>query len=799
MRQEIRSLLKTPGFTAATILTLALGIGATTAIFSVADAVLLRPLPYPNSDRLIMVRDELSTLGVHYTDVSYDTAEPYRKNPAFEASAVFTQDDRNLVGARSAERISVISTTPELPGMLGAGTTIGRTFDPQDWDAARNAVVILSYSIFANKFAADRSIVGRAVRIDGRLYTVIGVMKPKFRFSLADKDADVWIPIPTLKDPQVWQFRMLARLRPGVDLASAQASISAIAKRVEASVHPYRGPNGEDGGYAAKVFSLRTAMLGDFKTGSLLLTGASGLLLLTACVNVTNLQLVRAVARRRETAIRRALGASGLRLLRQSIRESALLSAFGGALGLILSYWGVWLMKMVSPAELPGSTDISINSRVLLFAAATSFVVCLLPGLAPTTMNFRRNLSARGPRKEYMTKWLVTAEIAVAIVLLVGCGLLAKSFERLRQIDTGIRVEHLLTMRLQLSGARYRQPGQRTRFFSDLQDRLSHLPGVVSASEVGRLPVFKVGVDTTAGNPFSTDLHAFNDNSGTKQMAHTVTAAPGYFHVMGISLLEGRDFSQSDLANAPPVAIVNETLARRFYPQGNAVGRKILFGLPKEGAANPWMTIVGVISDIRTGALDLAPAPQFYMPESQQANDGLFAVLRTQGEPGAVTREALTIIRQLDPELPVSDIGTMQQHVNSMLGQPRFRAMLTALFAFLAVALAAIGIYGVVAHSVAQRTKEMGIRSALGANASRILATVLTDGMKPVLLGVVVGIGASAIVTRTLSGLLYQVKPDDAMTFAWAYLTIIVIGLSACLLPAVAASRVDPAITLREE
>ena len=458
VRYAFRQLARWPGFALAAILTLALGIGATTAIFSVVDAVLLRPLPYPNSDRLVMIRDELSKMGVHYNDVSYETFDAYRKNSCFDMAAAFTEDDRNLIGSGTAERVSVLSSTSGLFEMLGVRTAIGRAFGSQDWNPEHNDVAVLSYSLFANRFGSDPGIIGKTVRLDGRLYTVVGVMAPVFSFGLSSKGADVWVPLPSMRDPRVWQFRMLARMRPGISLAAAKASIVDTAKHVDQTVRPYRGPNGEDGGYRANVFSLRNQLLGDFRTGSLLLLAASAFLLLIACVNVANLLLARAAAREKEIAIRRALGASALRLVRQWITEAAALVIVGGTAGIAVSHWGVLLLKALSPAELPAGTSIGLDSRILLFTLVTSGIVCLVLSLAPAAATARGNRSLRGPRRRrHIADWLVTAEVAITIMLLIGCGLLAKSLVRLQRIDPGVRVEHVLTMEIQLSGSRYQK------------------------------------------------------------------------------------------------------------------------------------------------------------------------------------------------------------------------------------------------------------------------------------------------------------------------------------------------------
>lgn len=470
----------------------------------------------------------------------------------------------------------------------------------------------------------------------------------------------------------------------------------------------------------------------------------------------------------------------------------------GGAAGLAISHWGVSLLKSVSPAELPVAATVGIDYRALVFTLTISGLVSFCLSLAPALTMLQSNTNLRGPRrKRRMADILVAAEVALALVLLAGCGLLAKSLLRLRQIDPGVRVDHVLTMRIQLSGSSYQNARQRVRYFSELEDRLAKLPGVVSVSEVDRLPVFKVGEDTRGGNPFSTGIHPWNPNAAKQQMAHTVTIGTGYFRTMQIPLRQGRDFSQSDNLEAPPVAIVNETLARRFFPENHAMGQRILFGAPEPGAH--WMTVIGIIGDVRTGALDLPPPPQFYMPHAQDASGRMFVVIRTAGDPRGMSRIALATARELDPEQPVYEMSSMEQHVEGTMGQPRFRAMLVSFFALAALFLAAVGIYGVVTTATVQKTKEIGIRVALGADTARIVATILAHGLQPVALGMAIGIAGTLILARLLSSVLYAVKPDDPATFAWAVLLLGAIATAACLAPAMRAARLDPLVALREE
>jgi putative ABC transport system permease protein len=691
-RYMLRQLARSPGFAAAAIITLALGIGANTAVFSVADAVLLRPLPYPNSDRLVMVWDQLLKIGVHQLPLSAETFDTYRADGRiFEAAAAFREDDSNLTGAGNAARVAVISSTSGLLEMLGARIAEGRGFTDEDWQPQQTNVAILSYSLFARQFGANPRLVGQTVRLDDRAYTVVGIMAPNFAFGLGD--ADVWTPLPPITDRRMWQFRMVARMRPGIGIEAAQASVTAAAKHAEEILHPYRGPNGEDPGYHAMVISLHDQLLCDFRTGALILLSAVGLVLLIACVNVANLLLARAAAREKEIAVRRALGASGRRLVRQWMIEGAVLAMLGGAAGVVASHWGVSLLKVLIPANLPEVAKIGIDARSLAFTFAISCFVCLLFGLAPSFAVTRMQERLRGSRtKRRTSRVLVAAEVSLALVLLVGAGLLLKSFARLRQIDPGFRPDHLLTMQVQLSGPRYEAPRRRIEFFSELQERVARIPGVVSVSAVTGLPVASIGnVESRGGNPFSIEGRPWDPNGPVPQIAHTFVAGLEYFRTMGIRLRAGRVFSEADNSDAPRVTVVNERLARGFFPHGDAIGRRILLGAPRPDT--PWLTIVGVIADLKTGALDTPPMPQFYVPVAQDPPAWMAVVMRTTGDPMKMAREVSAVVRRLDPDQPVYGIATMDQRVEQSVGQPRFQTVLLAFFAATALSLAAVGIY----------------------------------------------------------------------------------------------------------
>ena len=799
LRYAVRQLRSNPGFTVTALLTIALGIGATTAIFSVADAMILRPLPYPNSNHLVLVWDTLAKIGVRQMTVSAEDFDAFRTNiHIFRSTAAFQEEDRNLITPGSTERVSAISSTPGLLDMLSGVSVIGRSFTQDDWQPDRRSVAIISHSLFMRRFSGDHAVIGKTFRLDDRIYTIVGVLGKEFQFSTGTGSVEIWTPLPPVTDYRKRQFQVLARLNPGINVRTAQQAITATAQRLEQTTHPYQGPNGEDLGYTATVISLHDQLFGSFRTGTLILMGTVMLVLLIACVNVANLLIARGAAREKEMAIRHVLGASRIRLVRQWLTEAALLAFLGGSAGLLASHWGVLLLKGLIPGDLPGIARIDLNQHVLLFTFAISAAVCVLSGSAPLLTSTPNDASLRGPRrKRRLSNALVSTEVALAFVLIVGSGLLLQSFEHLRRIDPGFRSDHLLTMKISLSGSRYENPAERIRFFSLLQQRLSQLPGVISASAIDRLPVFTVGVDTRSGNPFSVDGHPFNPNSAAQQLAHTQTVEGSYFTTMGIPLLAGRTFSASDTTDAQPVAVINQTLARSIFPQGDAIGRRILLGAPEPGAR--WMTIVGIIGDVRTGALDLLPMPQFYTPATQDAPPQMFVILRTVLDPPLMEHEAASIVHQVDPEQPVQYIATMQQHVDATMCQPRFETSLLSFFAASALFLAGIGIYGVVTNATIQRTKEIGICMALGANHGRVLTTVLAEGLRPVLFGIVLGLTGAILLTRLLVSSLYQVGSGDSMTIVAAVLVLGSTAIVACLAPARRATRVSPMETLRFE
>jgi putative ABC transport system permease protein len=797
LRYALRSLLRAPGFTIAAVLTLALGIGANTAIFSVVDAVLLRPLPYPESNRLVMVWDQLLKFGLPRRSPEYHTADAYRRlDNIFESTGgVFWFDD-TLMSAGGSEHVSVMTVSKEVFAMLAPSAALGRIFTPEEYRAGADRVVMLGHSLFMRRFGGDPSTIGKSIRLGDTSRRVVGVMPPDFDFNLRSGDVDIWIPVP-LDTRRSWgnATRMIARLKPGVSLETAQAALSVAAKHVDETEHPYAGPHGEDAGYGVNVVTLHHQLLGEFRTVTLILLCAVAAVLLIACVNVANLLLARAVSREKETAVRRALGATGARLMRQWITESAVLAFLGGALGSIAAVWGVGLLVRLSPAALPGVAKIAVDGRALAFTMAVSGIVCLLFGLAPALASARITWGTRGTTRtsRRAASLLITAEVALAVMLMIGAGLLLKSFSRLIHVDPGFNAQHLLIMRTEFT--RNTSPTERVQFYTELREKLASLPGVTSAT-MGDLPLRGGGINSGSGDPFGIRGKSYDSTTGpVTQFANLPSAGVDYFRTLQIPLRAGRAITTADTAGkVPSVVMVNETLARAFFPQG-AVGQQI--GVPPPCRDTKcdfiWMTIVGVAGDVKTRALDLAALPAIYLP---QPNGGV--ILRTAGEPLSMARTAVSVIRLMDPNMAVFDVRTMEDRISATIGQPRFETAIVAFFAGAALFLAAIGVFGVVAHSTAQRTQEIGIRMALGADGARVIQTVMFDGLRPVATGVALGLAGALVFSRIMTSVLFQVTATDPSSFLYAAILLILVAAAACLVPARRATQVDPAIALRE-
>ena len=803
LRYAVRGLLRSPGFAVAAILTLSLGIGAATAIFSVADAVLLRSLPYPNADRLVVVWDSLPKLGLNRLTPKADTAEEYRKlDGIFEMTGGIYPLDRIVTGAAGAERIPGMFVTRDVFAMLRPRAAVGRTFTAGDYDAGAPSVAILGHSFFLRRYAGNPAAIGTTIEMDGRAFVIVGVMPSDFDFSLRGNGTDVWTP-KALDKPRDWgnATRMIARLRPGVTLKAAQAAIDAASRQAEEAHHPYTGPHGEDAGYRGVVVSLHEQLLGDFRTATLILLIAVGAVLLVACVNVANLLLVRAVAREKETAVRQALGATRGRLIGQWLTESAVLALAGGSLGALAAVWGTRILVRLSPQALPGMTRVAVDGRTLVFALAVSCVVCLVFGLAPGFGSVRNAWGARGnvAHNRRAASILVMAEVGLAIMLMIGAGLLLKSYAHLRQVDPGFNPAHLLTFQTQFPATVPLSKARLRTFYADLQQKLEALPGVTSAT-LGFLPVRGPNVNAGGGDPFQIKGRPYGSSGPVGQFGNMIPVALDYFRTFQIPLLQGRVFEQADSGDAAATVVVNQTLARSFFPRG-AIGEQI--GWPGRCTGSncepTWLTIVGVVADVKTFSLDREALPQIYEPLARYPFPGASVAVRTMADPLAVARDASALIHSMDANVPVYDVKTMEERVEDSVGQPRFEAMILGFFAASALFLAAIGIFGVVAHSTAQRTQEIGIRMALGADSARVVRSVVWEGLRPVLAGIVIGVGGAIWISKALTSTLFHVAPTDPASFLAASATLLGVAAAACFAPARRASRIDPMEALRAE
>ncbi len=795
VRYAVRGIARNQGFATAAILTLALGIGSVTSIFSVADALLLRPLPYLHQDRLVTLYDQLTRLRQDRFPLNYRTFTAYSQSAVFERTGEFRPYDTTVTGAGEATRVIADDVSASLMPMLGVAPAIGRGFTEAENRPGHGNVAILSHEFFRGRFGGDRSALGRAIALDGHPCTIIGVMPPAFEFSLINERTDIWTPME-LREGGPWTggFYVLARLRPGTSVAGAQAALDRIAKHLNEGEHIYRGPNGEDAGYRVKVISLHDDIFGRFRLTTILLLSAVAAVLVIALVNVSNLLLVRAVSREREFAVRRAVGASEAQLARQWIVEAAVLAGIGGSLGAIASVWGVRALVRLSPAAVPAVTRVGIDARALALTISIAALISIVLGLTPLLAN---GSNLRGDhRQRRAAPALIAAEVALATILLASASLLLKSYESLRRVDVGFRPERLLTMHVDLPHLRYPAPRDRGAFEAAVHDRLAALPGVISAALVTRLPVNGATPGSRGGNPFSIEGRPWNPNAEIPQMAHTQSCDPDYFRTMQIPLVAGRVFTDADSASSPMVAVVNETLARRFFPKG-ALGEHIMLGAPRSGY--PWLTIVGVVGDVKTAALDEPTMPQFYRPLTQDASPWLDIALRTYGDPQRAARDVTTAIHSVDPDRPVYYIETMERRIAATISQPRFETVMVGWFALAALFLAATGIFGVVAHSTAQRTREIGIRMALGADHARVMRHVMLTGLRPVAIGAVIGVTGALGAGKMLAAFLFHVSPSDPATLLTAVAALIAVAIAACLVPARRATEIDPARALGSE
>jgi len=801
---SIRSLRRAPGFTLAAVLTLALGIGANTAVFSVVDAVVLRPLPYRDSARVVMVWDQLIKLGLDQFPAPFANYYDYRnENQVFEDIAAFSCRDLNLEASAEAvpERLEAMSASANLFSLLGVNPALGQVFNTDQSEPGRGGAVILSSGLWRRRYGADAGVIGRIIRMNGQPYRVQGVMPAGFEFTIrSGSTPDVWIPLALPKSPsrQDGSLRLIARLKPGVSIEQAQANMTAIAARIESVYHPYNGPHGEQAGYRVSLLNLREQLYGGFRASVLILAGAVVLVLLIACANVANLLLARGAKRRRDFTVRTALGATRSQLLGELGAESLVLAVAGGCLGILLARWGIAALPVFS--GLPIQSAVAIDPRVLGFTFLISIVTGFLFGLAPSLGTARAGLNLSGGRTvvsgsgRRFRNGLVAAEVALSVILLVGAGLLLKSFAKLQRVDPGFDAHNVLSMRVTLSNLRYPEPRARVAFYDELAERLKNIPGVEVSALANQLPLSGGG---RGGDPFSIEGRAYDASSRVPQVASPYVVSAAYFHAMRIPLRNGRLIDQRDGWNAPRVAVINEMMARGFWPGGDALGKHIVLGAPRPGVA--WLTIVGVVADVRNSGLRVDPIPQIYTPYMQGPRASMFVVLRTVVDPMTVALAARREIGGVDPEQAAFDVRTMEQRLSGSIERDRFQTLLLTLFAVAALVLAAIGIYGVLEHTVSQRIPEIGLRMAMGARPRDVLRLIVAQGMLPAICGLAIGLAATLGLARVLRTLLFGVTPGDPLTFAAVAIFFALVSLAACLIPARRAMRVDPMTALRWE
>ena len=798
LRYGLRMLLKNPGFTAVAVIALALGIGANSAIFSVVNTVLLRPLPYKNPERLVMVWEDNSKQGFPRDTPSPANFMDWRdQNHVFESAAALVEISFNLTGAGDPERIDGQRVSASLFSLLGVEPQLGRAFRAEEDQPGGNHVVIISHGLWQRRFGSDPGIVGKPINLNGESFTVVGVMPRTFQFPT--RRDQLWVPIAfnakEAGERGNHYLEVIARMKPGVRLQQAQAEMTTIATRLQ---QQYPETNTSIG---AVVTPLHEHVVGDIKPALLVLLGAVAFVLLIACANVANLLLARAAVRQKEIALRLALGAGRARLIRQFLTESVLLAALGGGVGLLLAVVGLNVLKRFIPPNISQAHAIAIDAKVLIFTVLVSLVTGLIFGLAPATQAANFNLndtlkesgrdSAAGSRGNRIRGLLVISEVAVSFILLIGAGLLINSFLHLRNVDPGFRAERALTMKIVLPETRYADKEQRGIFYRELIRRVETLPGVISAAVATNLPL------TETGNSVGVSIEGRADPAPDRvPIVITRIISPRYFETMGIPLLKGRAFAEEDKAESPAVVVLSETTARKFWPGEDALGKHIKIG--PTNSPNRWLTVVGVVKDVRQFELVVEPKPQMYLPFTQ-ANffEPRALVVKTNLEPLSLAATVRKTVWEIDKDQPVSDIASMETIVSESVARQRFSMMLLGIFAGLALVLAAVGIYGVMSYSVAQRTREIGIRMALGAQRTDVLKLTIGQGLRLVVTGVAIGLAAAFVLTRVMATLLFGVSATDPMTFVTISFVLVSVAVLASYIPALRATRVDPMFALR--
>ena len=807
LRFGMRMLLKQPGFTVVAILTLAIGIGINTAMFSVVNAVLLRPLSYQEPERLVRLWGASSSQGGQKTSSTptefgnsfNDFLDWKAQNRVFKNIAVISFGTVALTGRDEPLRLRCPVVSADFFAVLEAKPLLGRFFLPEEDQVGKHRVAVLSYGLWQRLFAAEPKVIGQTLTLNGDSFTVIGVAPQNFEHPIlnAAGEPDLWRPIaiqPEARSRGAHFLNAIARLKPGVSVEQAQSEMNNITGQLE---RQYPESNT---GRGVRLTSLHSAIVGNIQTALYVLLGAVGFVLLIACVNVANLFLARASARQKEIAIRLALGAGRLRIIRQLLTESVLISLVGGAGGFLLAFWSTDLLLTLSAGDVPRLQAIKVDASVLAFTFVISLATGIIFGLAPALQLSKPNLNsslkdgvkstASSPGRQRFRRLLLISEVALSLVLLIGAGLLLKSFWQLQQVKLGFNPEGLLTMDLSLPRARYSRAGQAAAFQQQLLEKLRALPGVNAVGVVDYLPLS--GRNTCDGFTIEGRPPLPPGEFPCSEMRSSST---DYLRTLDIPLIRGRQFTDQDREGTPLVVLINESMARRFFPHEDPIGKRVNLEYPNQ----VWREVVGIVRDVKHFGLASEAQPEIYRPQAQAPTLSMSVLVRSASDPASLAALLRKEVRALDKDLPVYNLREMRDLVKNSVAQPRFRTFLLGIFAAVALLLASVGIYGVMSYAVNQSTRELGIRLALGAQRRDIFGLVMGQGLILAAIGIVIGLAASVALTRFLSSLLFGVSPTDLFTFAGISILLAAIALLACYLPARRATRVDPMVALRYE
>ena len=806
-RYAVRMLRKNLGLSAVIVLSLAIGIGANSAIFSVVHALLLRPLPYPEPERLANIWLHSPGIGIfrdwpspgQYVDIQ-------NENHSFEEIAIAQARGMTLTGRDQPEKIDGMGTSSTLLHMLGAKPLLGRLLLPEENKPGKAHAAILSYRLWRRLFSSDPQIVGRSITLDAEQYTVAGVLRPEFSINSETMPAevpmdkvDVFLPLPLGADAAQRRgdenYNIMVRLKPGISVQQAQADIDLIANRI-------RVKDKRDRTYGMTVTGLQEQVVGDVRRALLVLLGSVALVLLIACANVANLLLTRAAGREKEVAIRTALGAGGLRIVRQLLTESILLAVLGGAAGLVIAQWTLYLVRTINPGNIPRLDDIEINGAVLAFTFGISIVTGVLFGVAPAwramKVDLNTSLKAGGRSgqsdgglrlaRNRLRGLLVVFELALSLILLTGAGLLIRSFVRLQSVPPGFATEHILSMQVAVNGPKYQKGAAAVQFFQEAGDRITHLPGVKSQGLVSALPL------TGSVGWGQINVEGYTPPLGQELQVDIRVASTDYFRAMDIPLLKGRFFNQHDTKDSQQMAIIDERFAQRFWPHDNPIGKHLWFDHPEKP-----FTIAGVVGVVKQYGLDSDGKIAMYFPYQQAPDRRMYLVVRTASDPagltGAIVRETHTV----DPNAVVYEVRTMQDRLHDSLARQRFATLMLGAFAAFALLLGAVGVYGVMSYLVSQSTHDIGVRVALGARPGNILGLVVRQGMELAAIGIAAGLIGAMVLTRAMASLLFGVTSTDAVTFSSVAVILGLVAFAATVIPARRATNVDPIVALRDE